>query len=153
MTKLRAQMDAAIAKVIQGGSREKFKRALEFASHFTTDSVVRAFYLREDQGYANLAYVTNDVLIDIEGREGEPGLVAANYCPVIDLGGLAAFQGSPEFVPQDADAKLIVAMLAPSGMQPGVQWIAKTEQEVTLLLAFVEELTNLIRGPSNGHTA
>ena len=84
---------------------------------------IRRFYVRTDDGYANVALLTNDLIVDIEGEDDDSeGSLTLNPIRVIDS--VRFHEGSVETIPESSEALLVLFVSVFGSTDVGPYWIA-----------------------------
>ena len=133
----REQLDSAVEAVLERHKPARFADSWEMASATLGQLPVRGFYINADQGYANVAIMTDGLLVDVEGDdEGEDGPGNVSVRALGAVTGVEFFGGPVEDIPESAEALLVMMAYVEGGEAVDLHWIAYTDEERARLLEF-----------------
>ena len=138
------QMNSLVTRTIVEDELTELKKYWTLGSELVAGLPVRAFYLVSDEGYANLAILTDRSIVDIESDEED---LSAGYISVTTIQSIARVHfraGSVQTVPNSEDAKLTVVLSMIGATGSGPYWIAETDSELRHLSIFGAALVNAI---------
>lgn len=144
---LTEQLHKAVDSIVVEHDLEVLEEYWELAKHTLTGHPVRRFYARGEEGYANVAILTDGVVADIEGDDtDDQGHFAV--CRISALSDVGFYKDQVPTVPDSDGAELVIVANTPAD-HLDFYWIAKTEQEAEYLLDFGRSLVALIGGSSD----
>ena len=137
--KLQMAVDSILANEEVGAFAEYWKLGKELMD----GARVRAYYIRREGGYVNLAILTDNVIFDIENNaNGAIDGVGAELLRSISA--VYFHTGSLRTIPNSEKAQLTVVALRIGAGAPGLYWFAKTDSEREDLLRFGRALLNAV---------
>ena len=106
---------------------------------------IRRFYVQADEGYGNIAILTDGVVADIVGDDHDgQGAVAVHR--ISAFSGIDFYEEQVPTVPGSDEAELVIVANAAGSDTLGLHWIATTEEEAKHLLGFGRDLVALLVG-------
>ena len=139
------QVETVVANIVRQYDPEGFSDSWELCQKVLDGSAVRRFYVTAELGYANIAIMTDKLLLDIEGddedRTTSPGLTVRRLNAI---SGIDIFEGPVQNVPDTEDAQLVVLAYVAGSEVVDMHWIAYTDEEKDYLLNFGQSLIRAI---------
>ena len=135
------QLQTVVETILGRYDLEKFNHSWDLCQEVLAGSVVRRFYVTAEPGYANVAILTDQLLVDVEGddeNESTPPGVTARHLSAIS--GIDIVEGPVEHVPDAEDAELVVSAYVAGSEVVDLHWIANTADEKAYLLMFGQSL-------------
>ena len=121
-----------------------FEQTWNLSNNVIHDVPVRSFYLTVEPGYGNLAILTSDFLVDIEGDdENPPGNLSVQRLSAIS--GVEFYWGPVEDIPESEEAKLVVLAYVAGSEVVDLHWIAYTDDDRHHLMDFGKALIDSIK--------
>ena len=106
---------------------------------------ISRFYVQAEEGYGNIAILTDDVVADIVGDDqDDQGHIAVHR--ISAFSGIDFYQEEVPTVPESGEAELVVVTNIAGSDVLGPYWIATTEEEAKHLLEFGRSLVTLLTG-------
>lgn len=122
-----------------------FKQTWELSGNVIHDLPIRSFYLTVESGYGNVAIITSDFLVDIEGDDEEPpGNLSVQRLSAIS--GVEFYWGPVEDIPESEEAKLVVLAYVAGSEVVDLHWIAYDDEDRQHLFDFGKTLIDSIKG-------
>ncbi len=140
---LSRQLQSQVRDAIQSYEPYTFERLWALSSNVISRFPIRSFYLSVDDGYGNVAILTDELLIDIEGEdEDPPGTFSIQRMSAIS--GIEFFEGPVEDLPDTEEANLVILAFVAGSEVVDRYWVAYTDDERDDLLHFGKTLVESI---------
>ena len=107
---------------------------------------VRVFYLAADEGYGNLAIITDRSFIDIEADDDDDDLGYISVTTIESIAKVHFRAGPVPTLPNSEDAQLTIILSIVGATGSGPYWIAETDAEYKRLTRFGAALMSAING-------
>ena len=119
----RRELQSQLQSALQDYELPIFKQNWDLSSNVIHDLPIRSFYLTVESGYGNVAILTSDFLIDIEGDDEEPpGNLSVQRLSAIS--GVEFHWGQVEGISESEEAKLVVLVYVAGSEVVDRHWIA-----------------------------
>ena len=130
------RMCSLVNRTAEEEGLQQFKRYWNLGYELVAGLPVRAFYLVSDEGYANLAILTDLSIIDIEADDDDHDLAYISVTTIQSIAKVHFRAGSVQTVPNSEDAQLtiVLSMIGTTGTGP--YWFAETDDERRHLTRF-----------------
>ena len=145
---LTGQLHGVVNSISSEHDLRVLKEYWELAEHALKGQPVRQFYVRAEEGYANVAILTDGVVVDIEGDDTEDEGSFAGY-NINSLTRVGFYREQVPTVPDSEEAELVVTVHITGISDLELYWIAKTEREAEYLLDFGSNLMALLASSSD----
>ena len=144
---LTEQLHKLVDSILVEHDLDVFEEYWGLAKQALSGHPVHRFYVQTEEGYANVAILTDGVVADIEGDDTEDEGFFTVY-RINSLSRVGFYKEQVPTVPDSDGAELVIVANTP-GDHLEFYWIAKTEQEAEYLLEFGRSLLALIGGKSD----
>ena len=138
------QMETVVKRIIEENELEAFEEYWELSRELIAELPVRAFYLAADDGYGNLAIVTDRSIIDIEADDDDDDLGYISVTTVESIAKVHFRAGPVQTIPNSEDAQLTIILSITGATGSGPYWIAETDAELKHLTRFGAALMTVI---------
>ena len=138
------QMETVVKRIIEENELEAFEEYWELSRELIAELPVRAFYLAADDGYGNLAIVTDRSIIDIEADDDDDDLGYISVTTVESIAKVHFRAGPVQTIPNSEDAQLTIILSITGATGSGPYWIAETDSELKHLTRFGAALMTVI---------
>lgn len=106
---------------------------------------IRRFYVQAEEGFGNIAILTEGAVVDIVGDEQDgQGSVAVHRIGAFS--GIDFYEEQVPTVPGSEEAELLVVTNVAGRDELGLYWMATSEEEAGHLLEFARSLVTLLVG-------
>lgn len=129
-------MSSLVKRTIEEEELEEFNKYWNLGCELVAGLPVRAFYLVSDEGYANLAILTDHSIVDIESDEDDQDLAYISVTTIQSIAKVHFRAGSVQTVPDSEDARLTVVLSMIGATGTGPHWFAETDGERQHLTRF-----------------
>ncbi|MCH7626330.1 MAG: hypothetical protein IIC83_10435 [Chloroflexi bacterium] len=137
------QLKSVVADILLEDDLDTFEEYWQLSQFVLGNTPIRRFYVRTDDGYANVALLTNDLIVDIEGEDDDSeGSLTLNPIRVIDS--VRFHEGSVETIPESSEALLVLFVSVFGSTDVGPYWIAYSEEESRYLTLFGKAVVEAI---------
>ena len=139
-----SRLKALVGNIIAENELVAFQEYWNLGQELIAGLPVRAFYAINDDGYANLAILTDKAIIDIEADDEDE---TAGDITVITIKAVAEvyFRAGPvQTIPNSEESRLTLVLSMIGATDTGRYWIAETDAECQHLTRFGKALTNAI---------
>ena len=140
------QMETVVERTIEENELEAFAEYWGLSKELIAGLPVRAFYLAADEGYGNLAIITDRSIIDIEADDDDDDLGYISLTTIESIAKVHFRAGPVQTVPNSEDAQLTIILSIAGATGSGPYWIAETDAEYKHLTRFGAALTSAING-------
>lgn len=143
---LRQQLNDIVDSILEDGENETFASYWELARQMLGNEPVRRFYAVAELTHANVAIITETLLVDISGddedEDGNLSIQRLNALSSVEL-----IQGPVEDVSGSEEALLVLLSYVAGSEVVDLHWMAFSEEEEKHLLLFAKELVESISRP------
>lgn len=137
------QLKSVVAEKLDEDDLDTFGEYWQLSQLVLGNTPIRRFYVRTDDGYANVALLTDDLIVDIEGEDDDSeGHLTLNPIRVIDS--VSFHEGSVETIPKSSEALLVLFVSVFGSTDVGPYWIAYSEEEYKYLTLFGKAVVEAI---------
>ncbi|MCH9010714.1 MAG: hypothetical protein IIC21_08830 [Chloroflexi bacterium] len=137
------QLKSVVAEILVEDDLDTFREYWQLSQLILGNTPIRRFYVRTDDGYANVALLTDDLIVDIEGEDDDSeGSLTFNPIRVIDY--VRFHEGSVETIPKSSEALLVLFVSEFGSTDVGPYWIAYSEEEYRYLTLFGKAVVEAI---------
>lgn len=137
------QLNSVVESILEEYGLDTFKDYWNLSRAVIGNLQVRRFYVQAEPGYGNVAILTDDLLIDIEGENDEPpGSLSLHR--ISSISGVEFFDGPVADIPDTEEAQLVILAYAAGSEIVDLHWVAETEEEMSYLLLFGKALVEAI---------
>ena len=137
------QLHGVVEAVLEEYDLDAFEDYWDLGRRILANLKVRRFYVQAEPGYANIAILTDGLVVDVEGDDNDDtGWVSVRR--LSDLSGLTFYQREIPTLADSVGAQLVVTAESPGSDDIGMYWTAKTDQEEESLTLFGEALIQAI---------
>ena len=140
------QMLAAVERAIEENELEAFEEYWDLAKELVDDLPIRAFYVVADDGYGNVAIITDRSIIDIEADDDDDDLGYISVTTIESIAKVHFRAGPVPTLPDSEDAQLTIILSITGATGSGPYWIAETDDECKHLTRFGAALMGAING-------
>lgn len=140
------RMKTVVERSIEENELEAFEGYWDLCQELIAGLPVRAFYLAADDGYGNLAIVTDGSIIDIEADDDDDDLGYISVTKIESIAKVHFRAGPVQTIPNSEDAQLTIILSIAGATGSGPYWIAETDGEYKHLTRFGAALMNAING-------
>ena len=140
------QMAAVVERTIEENQLEAFEEYWELSRELIDGLPVRAFYLAADEGYGNLAIITDRSIIDIEADDDDDDFGYVSVTTIESIAKVHFRAGPVPTLPDSEDAQLTIILSIAGATGSGPYWIAETDAEYKRLTRFGAALMSAING-------
>ena len=140
------QMETVVERTIEENELDAFEEYWNLSRELIAGLPVRAFYLAADEGYGNLAIVTDGSIIDIEADDDDDDLGYISVTTIESIAKVHFRAGSVPTIPNSEDAQLTIILSIAGATGSGPYWIAETDAEYQHLTRFGAALMSAING-------
>ena len=140
------QMETVVERTIEENELEAFEEYWDLSKELIAGLPVRAFYLAADEGYGNLAIITDRSIIDIEADDDDDDLGYISVTTVESIAKVHFRAGPVPTLPNSEDAQLTIILSLAGATGSGPYWIAETDAEYQHLKRFGAALMGAING-------
>lgn len=140
------QMKAVVERSIEENELEAFEEYWDLAKELVEALPIRAFYVVADEGYGNLAIITDRSIIDIEADDDDDDLGYISVTTIESIGKVHFRTGPVPTLPDSEDAQLTIILSITGATGSGPYWIAETDAECKHLKRFGAALMGAING-------
>ena len=137
------QLHKVVASIVVEHDLDVLEKHWGLARQALSGHPVRRFYVRAEEGYANVAILTDGVVADIEGDDTEEEGHFTVY-KITSLSRVGFYKEQVPTVPDSEEAELVMTVHITGISDLELYWIAKTEQEAEHLLEFGRTLVDLL---------
>ena len=138
------QLETVVESILVENDMEMFAVYWKLGKELIEGLPVRAFYTRTEGSHANLAILTDKLVVDIEKNDDDqnPGGIGIG---VIKSIATVYFRAGPvQTIPNSETSQLTVFTLMIGAAEAGPYWIAKTDSERENLTRFGKALLNAV---------
>ncbi len=142
-TDYRKQLENVMETVLDEYDLDELESYWDLGNTILGEAPVRRFYVHVEEGYGNVAVLTDTLVLDMEGETdgAEGGLVAHR---VRGLGEVSFYEHPIPTIAGSAGAQLVVVASAIGSDEIGSHWIANTDEEYDYLVSFGQALVEAI---------
>ena len=140
------QMATVVERTIEENELEAFEEYWELSRELIDGLPVRAFYLAADEGYGNLAIITDRSIIDIEADDDDDDFGYVSVTTIESIAKVHFRAGPVPTLPDSQDAQLTIILSITGATGSGPYWIAETDAEYKRLTRFGAALMSAING-------
>ena len=140
------RMKSVVGKIIAENELEAFAEYWDLAEELLEGLPVRAFYVVDDDGYANLVILTDQSIIDIEADDDDENLGYITVTAIKSIGKVHFRAGPIQTIPNSEKAQLTIVLSMIGATDTGPYWIAETDAEYEHLTRFGKALMLAING-------
>ena len=140
---LEAKVDAILAKK----ELDTFADYWNLGKELINGIPVRAYYIRTEVGYVNLAVLTDNLIIDIEKIENDANPGGVSIGGIKSVSAVYFRPGPVPTVPDSETSQLTVVALRTGVIEPGFYWVAKSDSEREGLIRFGKALLRAVNAP------
>lgn len=130
------QLKSVVADILIEDDLDTFEEYWQLSQHIIENTPIRRFYVRTDDGYANVALLTDDLIVDIEGEEDDNSTGSLTFNPIRVIDSVRFHEGSVETIPESSEALLVLFVSVFGSTDVGPYWIAYSEEEYRYLTLF-----------------
>ena len=123
------QLNSLVNRTIVEDELQELKRYWGLGSDLVAGLPVRAFYLVSDEGYANLAILTDQSIVDIEADDEDHSVGYISVTTIQSIARVHFRAGPVQTVPNSEDAQLTIVLSMAGATGTGPYWIAETDSE------------------------
>ena len=134
------QLKSVVASILIEDDLDTFEEYWQLSQHVLGNTAIRRFYARTDDGYANVAILTDDLIVDIEGEEENDSTGSLTFNPIRVIDSVRFHEGSVETIPESSEASLILFVSVLGATDVGPYWLAYNDEEYELLTLFGKAL-------------
>lgn len=140
------QMETVVKRIIEENELEAFEEYWDLSRDLIAGLPVRAFYVIADEGYGNLAIITDRSIIDIEADDDDDDLGYISVTTIESIAKVHFRAGPVQTIPNSDDAQLTIILSLTGATGSGPYWIAETDAEYKRLKRFGAALMSAING-------
>ena len=145
------QLNGVVESILQRQELEEFQAYWELAREVLVGVAVRRFYVSAGPEDANVAIITDTLLVDIEGdeegsEEGEEPSGNLSVYRLDAISGVEFVEGPVEDVPDSEGAQLVLLAYVAGSEIVELHWTAHTDEEREYLVLFGKTLVDSIAG-------
>ena len=108
------RMETVVKRKIEEHELEAFEEYWELSKELIAGLPVRAFYLAADEGYGNLAIITDRAIIDIEADDDDDDLGYISVTTIESIAKVHFRAGPVPTIPNSEDAQLTIISQLPA---------------------------------------
>lgn len=138
------QLKSVVAEILVEDDLDTFREYWQLSQLILGNTPIRRFYVRTDEGYANIAILTDDLIIDIEGEEDDDSEGSLTFNPIRVIDSVSFHEGSVETIPKSSEALLVLFVSVFGSTDVGPYWIAYSEEESRYLTLFGKAVVEAI---------
>ena len=138
------QLKSVVAEILVEDDLDTFREYWQLSQLILGNTPIRRFYVRTDEGYANIAILTDDLIIDIEGEEDDDSEGSLTFNPIRVIDSVSFHEGSVETIPKSSEALLVLFVSVFGSTDVGPYWIAYSEEEYRYLTLFGKAVVEAI---------
>lgn len=138
------KLENMVERILQENDLEAFAEYWDLGRELMEGLPVRAFYACSEGSYANLAILTDGLIIDIETEEDDD---SPDDLTVISLKSIAEVhfhEGPVHTIPDSEEAQLTLVLSMIGATDIGPYWIAETNAEREHLVRFGKALVKAV---------
>ena len=140
---LTEQLHKLVDSILVEHDLDVFEEYWGLAKQALSGHPVHRFYVQTEEGYANVAILTDGVVADIEGDDTEDEGFFTVY-RINSLSRVGFYKEQVPTVPDSEEAELVMTVHITGISDLELYWIAKTEREAEYLLEFGRTLVALL---------
>ena len=138
------QMETVVERTIEENELEAFEEYWKLSRELIAGLPVRAFYLAADEGYGNLAIITDRSIIDVEADDDDHEFGYISVTAIESIAKVHFRAGPVPTLPDSEDAQLTIILSITGATGSGPYWIAETDVEYKHLMRFGAALMSAI---------
>lgn len=138
------QLKSVVAEILVEDDLDTFEEYWELSQAILGNTPIRRFYVRTDDGYANVALLTDDLIVDIEGEEDDDSEGSLTLNPIRVIDSVRFHEGSVETIPESSEALLVLFVSVFGSTDVGPYWIAYSDEESKYLTLFGKAVVEAI---------
>ena len=138
------QLKTAVDRLLKQNELPAFAEHWDLARELTEGFSVQAFYLHTEDSYANLAVVTDKLIVDIATDEDDDAVDDLSVVAVRAVAEAHFHAGPVQTIPDSEGAQLTLVLSMVGATDAGPYWIAETDVEREHLVRFGKALLNAI---------
>ena len=139
-----AKLLKAIEPILEENDLEAFAECWNLGRELMEGLPVRAFYACSEDSYANLAILTDGLIIDIETEENDDSPGGLTVISVRAVAEVHFHEGPVHTIPDSEEAQLTLVLSMVGATDVGPYWIAETNAEREHLVRFGKALLNAV---------
>ncbi len=138
------QLKSVVTNILNEDDLDAFDEYWQLSQLILGDTAIRRFYVRTDDGYANVAILTDRLIVDVEGEEDEESTGSLTFNPISVIESVRFHEGSIETIPESTDAQLVLFVSVLGATDVGPYWLAYTDEESKYLSLFGKALVEAV---------
>ena len=139
------QLNKNVDSILEEYDLEVLSGYWDLAKRVLPGHTTRRFYVQAQEGYGNIAILTDDVVADVIGDDREDeGHVAVHR--ISAFSGIDFYKEQVPTVPGSDEAELVIVANAAGSDTLGLHWMANTDEEAKHLLEFGRSLMTSLAG-------
>lgn len=133
---LTEQLNSKVQEMLDEYDLEVFEEYWDLSREVLGDISVRKFYVQFNEGYGNVAVLSDELVVDIEGADDaeEGGLL--NVKPLKALSSVEFRQGPVDTLPHSEDTQLVMLLYEAGTDDWDMHWTAENDDERRHLVNF-----------------
>ena len=116
----------AVERILEENELEAFAECWNLGKELIEGLPVRAFYVCNDGSYANLAVLTDGLIIDIETEEDDDNLGDLTVISIKSIAEVHFREGPVHTIPDSEEAQLTLVLSMVGATDAGPYWIAES---------------------------
>lgn len=138
------QLEKAAQSILDNTNVRSFAENWNLGRELLNEAPVRAFYARTEGSYANLAILTDKLVIDIEENEDDESPGGVGIAVIRSIGTVYFRSGPIITIPGSETSQLTVVTMMTGAAEANPYWVAKTGKEREDLTRFGKALLNAV---------
>ncbi len=138
------QLKTVVADMLLDDDLDTFEEYWHLSQLILGNVPIRRFYVRTNNGYANVALLTDDLIVDIEGEEEDDSGGSLTLNPIRVIDSVRFHEGSVETIPESSEALLVLFVSVFGSTDIGPYWIAYSDEESRYLTLFGKAVVEAI---------
>lgn len=138
------QMESVVTRLLAEIESEQLEEHWKLAKQLLGELPVRAFYAVNDDGYINVAILTDKAIIDIEADDDVPESNDIDVILIRSIGRVSMRPGSVQTLPATEDSQLTLVLSLIGATDVGSYWFAGDEREKARLARFGQALIEVM---------
>ena len=139
-----AKLLKAVERILAENELEAFEDCWKLGGELIEGMLVRAFYACSEDSYANLAVLTDGLIVDIESEEDDDSPGHVTVISVKSIAEVHFHEGPVHTIPDSEEAQLTVVLSMVGATDAGPYWTAETNAEREHLLRFAKALLSTV---------
>lgn len=139
-----SKVKSLVKRILEENHLETFAEYWDLCRELVEGLPVRAFYVYIDGSYANLAILTDKMIVDIVADEDDETLDDLAVIAMKSIAEVHFRTGAMETLPDSEEAQLVLVLSMVGATDTGPYWVAETDAEREHLTRFGKALMNAV---------